>query len=80
MTEHAELELAQRYAAHKLEPADVESFEDHLVGCAECQAEVQLTVGMRQIVREPAARAIPRRWVLAPPLPQRVLTRHHSRC
>jgi TolA-binding protein len=65
MTAHTELELAQRYAALTLNSAEIEAFEDHLVGCAECQAEVTLAVGMRQIAREPAPPAIPRRWIIA---------------
>jgi hypothetical protein len=65
MTEHAELDLAQRYATRTLEPATVEAFEDHLVGCAECQAEVTLAVGMRTVVRDqPPMPAIPRSWVM----------------
>jgi tetratricopeptide (TPR) repeat protein len=66
MTEHAELELAQRYVARTLEPSAVEAFEDHLVGCAECQAEVTLTAAVRRVTREASATPrIPRAWVFA---------------
>src|SRR5262245_31444172 len=55
---HAELELARQYAARTLRADQAAAFEDHLVGCEECQAEVRLAVGIRRAVGNPAARPI----------------------
>lgn len=49
---HAELEVAQRYAANQLDATEAAAFEDHLVACERCQAEVRLTAGMRRVMRE----------------------------
>ena len=52
MTEmHAELETAQRYAAEQLSLAETRAFESHLLTCAQCQDEVRLGVGVREITR-----------------------------
>jgi TolA-binding protein len=52
MTEiHAELETAQRYAAEQLSLAETRAFEAHLLTCAQCQDEVRLGVGVREITR-----------------------------
>lgn len=51
---HAELEVARRYVARQLDAADATSFEDHLVGCERCQAEVRLSLGLRRVAGEQA--------------------------
>lgn len=56
---HAELEVAQRYAARQLNAIEAASFEDHMVGCERCQAEVLLASGLRRVMRE-APSALPR--------------------
>jgi tetratricopeptide (TPR) repeat protein len=55
MTEHAELELAHRYAAGELDPSATAAFEEHLLVCERCQDEVRLSVGLRQVARETLA-------------------------
>jgi tetratricopeptide (TPR) repeat protein len=49
---HAELETAQRYAAGSLNAADAAAFEDHMVGCEQCQTEVRLAVAVRATAAE----------------------------
>lgn len=64
--QHAELDLAQRYAANLLEPPAAASFEEHLLGCEQCQAEVRLIVGLRQTLRTTPAIRQRRRgpWII----------------
>jgi hypothetical protein len=59
MTEHAELEVAQQYAAGTLDANAAAAFEDHMVGCERCQNEVRMSVGLRRAMR--ATRPIQRR-------------------
>jgi hypothetical protein len=63
---HAELEIAQRYAAGLLDATDAATFEDHLLTCEQCQAEVRLTVGVRRLVRDTPATSRSRgtRWIV----------------
>ncbi len=65
---HAELDLAQRYAAGTLSAAEAAAFEDHMVGCERCATEVRLTAGLRRVMREtpvalPASTARRVRWI-----------------
>lgn len=67
---HAELELAQRYASGSLSATETAAFEEHLLGCDQCQAEVKLTVGVRRLARDlrdhaVASRASTKRFVAA---------------
>lgn len=48
---HAELETAQRYAAGQLSAEETGAFEGHLVTCTQCQDEVRLGVGVRELTR-----------------------------
>jgi tetratricopeptide (TPR) repeat protein len=63
---HTELELAQPYAAGLLDPAATATFEEHLLLCEQCQTEVRLAVGLRQILRAtPVSRPSRRtRWIV----------------
>jgi hypothetical protein len=63
---HTELEVAQRYAAGLLDATDAATFEDHLLTCEQCQAEVRLTVGVRRLVRDTPATSRSRgtRWIV----------------
>ena len=66
MTEsHAELEVAQRYAANLLAPSEAAAFEEHLLTCERCQSEALLGVGLRRISRETPSLAHRRRatWI-----------------
>jgi TolA-binding protein len=49
---HAQLELAQRYATGALGAADAAAFEEHLLTCEQCQAEVRLVAGVRRLARD----------------------------
>lgn len=58
MTEsHAELEVAQRYAANQLTPQEAAAFEEHLLTCERCQSEALLSVALRRVARDTSATA-----------------------
>lgn len=58
MTEsHAELEVAQRYAANLLTPDEAAAFEEHLLTCERCQAEALMSVALRRVARDSSATA-----------------------
>src|ERR1051325_857920 len=59
---HTELELAQRYAAGRLDAGTTATFEEHLVVCERCQDEVRLTARLRKVMRLPGARSSGGRW------------------
>ena len=56
---HAELEVAQQYAARTLDAAAAAAFEDHMLGCELCQAEVRMSVGVGRVAREYHAAWLP---------------------
>jgi hypothetical protein len=65
MIDHAELEVAQQYAAGKVDPAGAAAFEEHLLICEQCQTEVRLAVGLRRVIRAAPVRPANRnRWVI----------------
>jgi tetratricopeptide (TPR) repeat protein len=61
--QHPQLEVAQQYAAGALDATASAAFEDHMIGCEICQAEVRLTVGVRRLARRAPASSR-NRWVV----------------
>ncbi len=61
---HGDADVAERYTAGLLGPAEAAAFEDHLLLCERCQTEVRLAVGLRRVIRTAPARAARRRAVL----------------
>jgi hypothetical protein len=63
MTEpHAQRETAHRYAAGLLDAAAAIAFEDHLLGCEECQTEVRFAAALPRVIHA-APRATRAWWI-----------------
>lgn len=46
-----ERDFHSRYVAETLTPADVETFERHMIGCSQCQQAVRMSAGIRAQLR-----------------------------